>query len=53
MTWQILWALIFGFLLSAIIRAVVRRETIVKRLGDESLWFHSFWDSMSQGFWDT
>ena len=35
MTWQILWALIFGFLLSAVIQAVVRRETIVKRLGDD------------------
>lgn len=35
MTWQILWALIFGFLLSAVIQVVVRRETIVKRLGDD------------------
>jgi len=35
MTWQILWALIFGFLLAAIIQAVVRRATIVKRLGDD------------------
>ncbi|HEV3212035.1 MAG TPA: permease [Acidimicrobiales bacterium] len=35
MTWQILWALIFGFLLSAIIQAVVRRETIIRRLGDD------------------
>jgi uncharacterized membrane protein YraQ (UPF0718 family) len=35
MTWQILWALIFGFLLSAIIQAVVRRSTIVRRLGDD------------------
>jgi uncharacterized membrane protein YraQ (UPF0718 family) len=35
MTWQILWALIFGFLLSAVVQSVVRRETIVKRLGDE------------------
>ena len=35
MTWQILWALIFGFVLSAIIQAVVRRETITKRLGDD------------------
>ena len=35
MTWQILWALIFGFLLSAIIQAVVRRSTVVRRLGDD------------------
>jgi uncharacterized protein len=35
MTWQILWALIFGFLLVAVIQAAVRRETIVKRLGDD------------------
>jgi len=35
MTWQILWALIFGFLLSAVIQAVVRRETIARRLGDD------------------
>jgi uncharacterized protein len=35
MTWQILWALILGFTLSAVVQAVVRRSTIVKRLGDE------------------
>ena len=35
MTWQILWALIFGFLLSAVVQAVVRRSTIVRRLGDD------------------
>jgi hypothetical protein len=35
MTWQILWALIFGFALSAVIQAVIRRSTIVKRLGDD------------------
>ncbi|HXQ62889.1 MAG TPA: permease [Acidimicrobiales bacterium] len=35
MTWQILWALIFGFLLSAVIQAVVRREAVVRRLGDD------------------
>lgn len=35
MTWQILWALIFGFVLSAIVQAVVRRSTIIKRLGDD------------------
>ncbi|HEY7946347.1 MAG TPA: permease, partial [Acidimicrobiales bacterium] len=35
MTWQILWALIFGFVLSAAVQAVVRRGTIVKLLGDD------------------
>ena len=35
MTWQILWALIFGFLVSSVIQAVVRRETIIRRLGDD------------------
>lgn len=35
MTWEILWALILGFTLSAIIQAVVRRSTITKLLGDD------------------
>ena len=35
MTWEILWALIFGFALSAVLQSVVRRSTIVKRLGDD------------------
>lgn len=35
MTWDILWALILGFALSAIIQAVVRRQLIVKLLGDD------------------
>ena len=35
MTWQILWALIFGFVLSAIVQAVVRKSTIISRLGDD------------------
>jgi len=34
MTWEILWALILGFGLSAIVQAVVRRESIVRLLGD-------------------
>ncbi len=34
MTWEILWALIFGFGLSAVVQAVVRRSTIVRLLGD-------------------
>ena len=35
MTWEILWALILGFALSAIVQAVVRRETVVRRLGSD------------------
>src|SRR4051795_7535620 len=35
MTWEILWALILGFALSAIIQAVVRKATIVRLLGDD------------------
>jgi uncharacterized membrane protein YraQ (UPF0718 family) len=34
MTWEILWALILGFALSAVVQAVVRRSTIIRRLGD-------------------
>jgi len=33
MTWQITWSLILGFTLSAVIQAVVRRETISRMLG--------------------
>jgi len=36
MTWEILWALILGFALSAAIRAVVRREDIARALGNDS-----------------
>jgi len=35
MTWEILWALVFGFALSAVVQAVVRRSTVVKVLGDD------------------
>jgi len=35
MTWEVLWALILGFTLSAIVQAVVRRETIIRLLGDD------------------
>jgi uncharacterized membrane protein YraQ (UPF0718 family) len=35
MTWEILWALILGFTLSAVVQAVVRRETIIRLLGDD------------------
>jgi uncharacterized protein len=34
MTWQITWSLILGFTLSAVIQAVVRRETVTRLLGD-------------------
>jgi uncharacterized membrane protein YraQ (UPF0718 family) len=34
MTWEVLWALVLGFALSAVVQAVVRRSTIVRRLGD-------------------
>src|SRR5215472_3391518 len=35
MTWQITWSLVLGFTLSAIVQAVVRRQTIVAMLGDD------------------
>ena len=34
MAWEITWALILGFALSALIQAVVRRSTVVRLLGD-------------------
>src|SRR5436190_12651005 len=34
-TWEILWALILGFALSAVVQAVIRRESIVRLLGDD------------------
>src|SRR6476620_4365161 len=33
MTWEILWALVLGFALSAVVAAVVRRESVARRLG--------------------
>ncbi|MEV0411432.1 permease [Streptomyces sp. NPDC050448] len=36
MTWEITWALILGFALSAVVQAVVRKSTIVSLLGDGS-----------------
>lgn len=36
MTWQITWSLILGFTLSAVVQAVVRRETVARMLGEES-----------------
>jgi uncharacterized membrane protein YraQ (UPF0718 family) len=35
MTWEILWALILGFFLSAVVQAVLRRNTLVRLLGDD------------------
>jgi uncharacterized protein len=35
MIWEITWALILGFLLSAIVQAVVRKSTVVRLLGDD------------------
>src|SRR5690348_8592291 len=35
MTWEILWALILGFALSAVVQAVVRKSTVVSLLGDD------------------
>ena len=35
MTWEILWALILGFTLSAVVQAVIRRSTVVRLLGDD------------------
>ena len=35
MTWQITWSLILGFTLSAIVAALVRRQTITRRFGDD------------------
>src|ERR1700683_3490926 len=34
MSWEILWALILGFGLSAVIQSAVRRSTIIRLLGD-------------------
>jgi uncharacterized protein len=36
MTWQILWSLILGFGLSAIVQALVRRGTVERLLGSDS-----------------
>jgi uncharacterized membrane protein YraQ (UPF0718 family) len=35
MTWEITWALVLGFALSAVVQAVVRRETISRLLGND------------------
>jgi len=35
MTWQITWSLILGFTLAGVVQAVVRRQTVVRLLGDD------------------
>ena len=35
MTWEILWALILGFFLSAVVQAVVRRATVIRLMGED------------------
>ena len=35
MTWQVTWSLILGFTLSAVVQAVVRRQTVIRLLGDD------------------
>jgi uncharacterized protein len=35
MTWEIAWSLILGFALSAVVQALVRRQTITRLLGDD------------------
>jgi len=36
MTWEILWSLMLGFALSAVIQALVRRSTVERLLGNDS-----------------
>jgi uncharacterized membrane protein YraQ (UPF0718 family) len=35
MTWEITWSLILGFALSAVVQALVRRQTVTRMLGDD------------------
>jgi uncharacterized protein len=35
MAWQVTWSLILGFVLSGVVQAVIRRDTIVRMLGDD------------------
>jgi uncharacterized membrane protein YraQ (UPF0718 family) len=35
MSWEILWALVLGFYLSAVVEALVRKETIASLMGDQ------------------
>jgi len=34
MAWQITWSLILGFTLSGVVQALIRRQTIIRLLGD-------------------
>ena len=36
MAWEILWALVLGFLLSAIVQALVSKQAVERRLADDS-----------------
>jgi uncharacterized protein len=36
MGWEILWALILGFILASVVQAVVRRATVMRLLGNDS-----------------
>jgi uncharacterized membrane protein YraQ (UPF0718 family) len=35
MAWQVTWSLILGFTLSGIVQAVIRRQTVIRLLGDD------------------
>ncbi len=35
MTWEVTWSLILGFTLSGIVQALIRRQTIIRLLGDD------------------
>ena len=35
MTWEVIWSLILGFTLSGIVQAVVRRQAVIRLLGDD------------------
>src|SRR6202046_876901 len=35
MTWQVTWSLILGFTLAAVVQAVIRRDTVIRLLGDD------------------
>jgi uncharacterized protein len=36
MTWQVTWSLILGFTLAGVVQAVIRRQTVVRLLGDDT-----------------
>ena len=35
MAWQVTWSLILGFTLSGVVQAVIRRQTVIRLLGDD------------------